>query len=62
MAIPNATLMDNEVTEELREKEEKTRRKRLEQSLEEGLEGTFPGSDPINVVQPPPSRQDKRKN
>jgi hypothetical protein len=31
------------------------RRRRLEQSLEQGLEGTFPASDPINVVQPPPT-------
>lgn len=36
----------------------------LEQALEEGLEETFPGSDPVNVTQPPPSREDghvKRK-
>jgi hypothetical protein len=35
--------------------DETARRRRLEQSLEAGLEGTFPASDPINVVQPPPS-------
>jgi hypothetical protein len=28
-------------------------------SLDEGLEGTFPGSDPVNVTQPAPSKQDK---
>lgn len=28
-------------------------------SLEKGLEDTFPGSDPVNVTQPAPSRQDK---
>ena len=31
---------------------------RLEQALEEGLEETFPGSDPVNVIQPAPSRGD----
>lgn len=35
--------------------DETARRRRLEQSLEQGLEGTFPASDPINVVQPPPT-------
>ncbi len=30
----------------------------LESALEEGLEETFPGSDPVNVTQPPPSRED----
>jgi hypothetical protein len=33
-------------------------KQRLEQALEEGLEETFPGSDPVNVIQPPPSRGD----
>ena len=28
----------------------------LEQALEEGLMGTFPGSDPVSVVQPAPSK------
>ena len=31
---------------------------RLDEALEEGLEETFPGSDPVNVTQPAPSRQD----
>ena len=37
----------------------------LESALEEGLEETFPGSDPVNVIQPPPSKADhhvKRKD
>jgi len=33
-------------------------RRRLDDALEEGLEETFPGSDPVNVTQPPPSKQD----
>ena len=33
-------------------------RRKLDDALEEGLEETFPGSDPVNVVQPPPSKED----
>jgi len=32
---------------------------RLDEALEEGLEETFPGSDPVNVTQPPPTRGDQ---
>lgn len=32
---------------------------RLDEALEEGLEETFPASDPVNVTQPPPSRADR---
>ena len=32
---------------------------RLDEALEEGLEETFPGSDPVNVTQPAPSRGDR---
>ena len=35
-------------------------KRRLDEALEEGLEETFPGSDPVNVTQPPPSKQDRR--
>ena len=31
-----------------------------EQELDEGLKGTFPGSDPVSVVQPAPSREDAK--
>jgi hypothetical protein len=33
-------------------------KRRLEAALEEGLEETFPASDPPNLTQPPPSRDD----
>ena len=33
-------------------------KRRLDAALEEGLEETFPGSDPVNVTQPPPSKGD----
>ena len=32
---------------------------RLEAALDEGLEETFPASDPVNVTQPPPSKGDR---
>jgi hypothetical protein len=37
---------------------------RLERALEEGLEESFPASDPVNVIQPVPSkghRPEKRR-
>ena len=33
-------------------------KRQLDQALEEGLEETFPGSDPVNVTQPAPSKPD----
>jgi hypothetical protein len=35
-------------------------KRRLDDALEEGLEETFPASDPVNITQPPPSKQDRR--
>jgi hypothetical protein len=35
--------------------------RRLERALDEGLRETFPGSDAVNVTQPPKSRQDRRE-
>ena len=43
----------------------RTEKRQLDRALEEGLEETFPGSDPVNVTQPPPSKDDhhvKRKD
>ena len=40
-------------------------KRRLDDALEEGLEETFPASDPVNVIQPAPSKADdhtKRKD
>jgi hypothetical protein len=42
-----------------------TEKRKLDEALEEGLEETFPGSDPVNVTQPAPSKEDhhvKRKD
>ncbi|WP_407148748.1 hypothetical protein [Bradyrhizobium sp. ORS 86] len=38
---------------------ENAEKRRLDDALEEGLEETFPGSDPVNVTQPPPSKEDR---
>ena len=39
--------------------EKQAEKRRLDDALEEGLEETFPGSDPVNVVQPAPSKGDQ---
>ena len=41
------------------EKADSEEKRRLDDALEEGLEETFPGSDPVNVTQPPPSVGDR---
>jgi hypothetical protein len=37
---------------------EAAEKRRLDRALEEGLEETLPGSDPVNVTQPAPSKAD----
>jgi hypothetical protein len=61
MGIPNDTLMEHEADEKSKRDKDEARRRRLERSLEEGLEDTFPASDPINVTQPVPDRSGKRQ-
>ena len=39
-------------------KAEAAEKRQLDDALEEGLEETFPASDPVNVTQPAPSKQD----
>jgi len=38
-----------------REREE---RRRLDDALEEGLQQTFPASDAVSIIQPPPTKAD----
>jgi hypothetical protein len=38
---------------------EKRRDAAKEKALDQGLEESFPGSDPVNVTQPAPSKKDK---
>lgn len=37
----------------------KAEKRRLDEALDEALEESFPASDPVNVVQPAPSRHDQ---
>ena len=60
MAIPNPTVMENEISEQQRREAEKAEQRRLERALEEALKESFPASDPANVTQPKPSNQDLR--
>ena len=48
-------------TDKTRRERDEAQKRKLEKSLEQGLEDSFPGSDPINVTQPPPSAADKKK-
>jgi hypothetical protein len=48
-----------------REDKDREEKRQLDDALQEGLEETFPASDPVNVTQPPPSKSDhhvKRRN
>jgi hypothetical protein len=46
-----------EPDEKAKRNREEARQRRLERSLEKGLEDTFPASDPVNVTQPVPSHR-----
>ena len=56
MAIPKQTVVQ-EARGDKRERED-ARKRKLERSLEQGLEDSFPASDPVNVTQPAPTRRD----
>ena len=58
MAIPKRTVVE-EARDDKRKRED-ARKRKLERSLEQGLEDSFPASDPVNVTQPAPTRRDKR--
>ena len=60
MGTRNQADLDDEVLEPERPDKQAERRRRLEKSLEHGLEDSFPASDAINVTQPPPSKGDKK--
>jgi hypothetical protein len=63
-ATPNDVVskadIDRKRRQEAHEEERDEGRHRADKSLESGLEGTFPASDPINVTQPPKSPQDRK--
>jgi hypothetical protein len=41
------------------EQPDQAEKRELDDALEEGLEETFPASDPVNVTQPAPSKGDR---
>ncbi len=64
MGILNDTATDGDHSDRRRrqqilEEQKAAQRRKVEQSLEEGLEDTFPASDPINVTQPARSIYDR---
>ena len=61
MAIPKQTVVEEELDDKTKRDREEVRNRRLERSLEQGLEDSFPASDPINVTQPAPTRRDNGK-
>jgi hypothetical protein len=52
-------LDDLEWNPKRRREEEAKLRERFDAALDRGLEESFPGSDPVSVVQPSPSFRDK---
>ena len=60
MATAKQTVVEEELDDKTKRDREEVRKRRLERSLEQGLEDSFPASDPINVTQPAPNRG-KRK-
>jgi hypothetical protein len=58
--------MESDTSNERKQKSEAEvkEKKRLDRALDEGLEETFPASDPVNLTQPPksvPDRDGKKK-
>lgn len=44
----------------IKDREDKNEHKeKLDEALEQGLEDTFPASDPVNLTQPAPSKKDQ---
>lgn len=41
------------------DKKSQDHKEKLDEALNKGLEESFPGSDPVNLTQPAPSREDK---
>jgi hypothetical protein len=59
MGTSRETVAKNEVPARNCPETPAERRERLEKSLETGLEDSFPASDPLNIVQPPPTAADR---
>jgi hypothetical protein len=61
MAGPKQSVVDDESDEKSKREAEEARKRKLERSVEQGLEDSFPASDPVNVTQPAPGRRDKNR-
>lgn len=60
MTAPDTNAKDDKTTHDPdKDKGKKTRKEKLDDALEQGLEESFPGSDPVSVTQPPPSKYDQ---
>ena len=60
MALPKQTVED-ELDDNSKGEREEARKRKLEHSLEQGLEDSFPASDQVNVTQPAPSRRNRKR-
>lgn len=58
---PRGEHPDNQRPGDERKEREKRRQKALDDALDRGLQDSFPGSDPVAVTQPPPSKRDKHR-
>lgn len=47
-------------TDKTRDDKAASRKEKLDEALDHGLEETFPASDPVNLTQPPPSAADRK--
>jgi len=60
MAGTGAKARDNKSGDQSKdEKGSKVHKDKLDDALNKGLEESFPGSDPVSVTQPPPSKHDE---
>ena len=61
MPIRNQTAMKDDSEPNRRRAAEEVRRRRTEKALEQGLEESMAGSDPVSITQPDRSAADKRE-
>jgi len=55
----NGPRVDDQVANKAEDRNQKIEKER-DRALDKALEETFPGSDPVNVTQPPKSQQERR--
>ncbi len=57
---PTEHAMDSDTAGKANDDEKSRIDKEKDRALDKALEETFPGSDPVNVTQPPKSKQERR--